>query len=105
MSEKAAYGNLEIQFDFTDKAKPYEGKPISGSTYKSFVSAHVVSVEVTGITEPTQGPQGNMRTANFTAVYEQTPIGKVIEPDWKGQEVKYQLPFVLYDDGWRIVGF
>ena len=100
-SEKSSYGNLEILFDFTEKAKPYLKRQSYG-TYDNLITVTVTSVEVTGITEPAQGLGGNVRMANYTAMYELTPIGKVIEPDWKSEPVKSVSPFMLYDDGWRI---
>lgn len=100
-SEKSSYGTLDIAFDFTDQAKSYVKRQSYG-TYDSLITATVVSVEVTGITEPTQGPGGNSKVANATATYEQNAIGKIVFPDWKAEPVKSQIPFVLYDDGWRI---
>lgn len=93
------------QVSFTEKAKPYlrtaDGK--EGDEYAYMLLAEVVGVEVTGITEPTQGIGGNVRMANYTAKYEATPIGKIIDEKKASEEAKGQMPFMLYDDGWRIV--
>ena len=95
----------DLTFDFTDQAKPYFIKRENATPDNKNVDvflAKVVNVEVTGITESAVTSGVNTRIANYTVKYEPTPIGKIIDEKQAGEEVKGQMPFVLYDDGWRI---
>lgn len=92
-------------FDFTDKATPYFVKREGVSPDDKNVDvllAELVSVEVTGLTEPMAANGVSARIANFTATYKATPIGAIIDEKTASAEFKSQMPFVLYDDGWRV---
>ena len=95
--------DFQPRISFTEKAKPYlkvmEVKGISG-TY--MILAEVVSVEVTGITDASQENGITGRIADFTAKFKPTPIGVAIDEKKAAEDIKSQMPFVLYDDGWRI---
>ena len=92
-------------FDFTDKAEPYfvKSEGISPDD-KSVVIllAKLEKVEVTGLTEQAVEGGMNTRTADFTATYKATPIGKIIDEKTATAPFKWKAKFVLYDDGWRI---
>ena len=103
--EKTIEGKKTLTFDFTDKATPYFVKREGVSPDDKDVDvllAELVSVEVTGLTEQAINNGVNTRIANYTAKYEPTPIGKIVDEKKAGEEVKWQMPFALYDDGWRI---
>ena len=109
VSEKnsSSYGSVgkDLIFDFTEQAEPYFIKqknavPDNKNVY--ILLAKVLNVEVTGITEPAVTSGVNTRIANYTVKYEPTPIGKIIDEKYAGEELKRQISFVLYDDGWRM---
>jgi len=106
--QKSRWGNnIElITFDFTEKAKPYfvkrEDVAADDKTIE-VLSAELISVEVTGLTESAVSADGvNKRIADFIATYKATPIGKIIDEETANAEFKWKMPFVLYDDGWRM---
>jgi len=93
-------GDMDIFFNFTEKAKPYiikEGDGTPDNQYTIILLGEVVNVEVSGITEGEK-----QRIADFTAEYKTTPFGEIIKKEESSEEVKSQMPFILYDDGWRI---
>ena len=94
-----------LAYDFTEQAKPYFVKREGVSPDDKNIEvalAELVSVEVTGLTEPAVTNGVNSRMANYVAKYEATAIGKVLDEQKAGEEVKAQISFTLYDDGWRI---
>lgn len=103
--KRTNWGTLYLSFDFTDQAKPYffEQKDTPPETKNiTLLLGELVSVEVTGLTEPAVEQGVNRRYANYTAKYKATPIGQIIDEKKASEEVKDRMSFVLYDDGWRI---
>lgn len=102
-AKKTSYGISyeSFTFDFTDKATPYflkrEGAAPDDKNVE-VILGELVSVEVTGITEPAQG----QRLANYTARFKATPIGAIIDEKSAAEDVESFEQFMLYDDGWRI---
>lgn len=81
-----------------EKIKIYLGKAENkNDNFFTDLFGDVASIEITGLTEPTESGGGKIIFANFTAKYKTTPTGKVTD-----KEQKAKAMFTLYDDGWRI---
>lgn len=104
----AAGGGVAI-FDFTDKAQPYLLPSVSGSPDKIILLAKIKSIEVTGLTEPSDDKGVKTITANYTKYYDNITAFSILLYRVLGRDdvdlskgLETQTAFVLYDDGWRI---
>ncbi len=109
INKENLYGAETITYEFTDKAKPWLNT--DDPDRPEVIFAQMNKVEVTGLTAPNTAVGVQIMGADYTIKYILTPFGEIYEKtksDWKSNETKPStdysgnLPFVLYDDGWRI---
>jgi len=109
INKENSYGTETITYEFTDKAKPFLNT--IDPDRPTIILAQMDKVEVTGLTAPNTALGVQMMGADYTIKYRLTPFGEIYEKtksDWKANETKpstdysADLPFVLYDDGWRV---
>lgn len=90
-------------FDLTEAANPYIKKGKSQFDFQFYViTATVNSVEVNGISKPSDLLGRKVCTATYTASYKPTPFGEALIEDKNKLSRSGQAVFVLYDDGWRL---
>lgn len=99
-----SHNDPSIEIKFTEKAKPYivsTSKRFWKSTDHVDISlAEIDTVKVTGITH-SEGLEKKMCKVKFKAYYKPTPFGELfLEPKHLTREGV--MPFILYDDGWRV---
>jgi len=89
-------------FEFTDKAQPYVSElkdKDSSLPSKDIKLGEPVSLEVTGLTSPSEDSSQKTMKFEYTITYRLTPFGEVLGTPTT--EKSFDV-FVLYDDGWRL---
>jgi hypothetical protein len=95
-------GSYILYFEFTDTAGPYLIK--SDSDKLLVATAEVDSVNVTGISKPSDFFGKTVCEAHYSVQYKPTPFGEVLLGPKDNLTKDATELFVLYDDGWRMDG-